>query len=291
MRNVFLFIRQFSVFIAFLILQIICLYLLFTYNRFHRTKGLGVAGEVTGYFNKNYKNVQGFFHLREENRRVHKMNDSLMNLLKNNFVKIDSLDSLVRETVPFDTTGRQRIYKWRSAQVLYTTVNNDRNYLQINKGSNDGISDDMGIFSSNGGLVGKVVNTGKNFSEIMTLLNVMNKLSVQVQKTGRAGMLSWDGTNTTELDMTGIPRTDTIRKGDTILTGNYSLSYPPGKWVGTVAKVLKDESSNFYILKIKPAANFGSLQQVFVVENMNFIEQKKLNEETIKKVERKAERK
>ncbi|MBK7098663.1 MAG: rod shape-determining protein MreC [Sphingobacteriales bacterium] len=291
MRNVFLFIRQFSVFIAFLILQIICLYLLFTYNRFHRTKGLGVAGEVTCYFNKNYKNVQGFFHLREENRRVHKMNDSLMNLLKNNFVKIDSLDSLVRETVPFDTTGRQRIYKWRSAQVLYTTVNNDRNYLQINKGSNDGISDDMGIFSSNGGLVGKVVNTGKNFSEIMTLLNVMNKLSVQVQKTGRAGMLSWDGTNTTELDMTGIPRTDTIRKGDTILTGNYSLSYPPGKWVGTVAKVLKDESSNFYILKIKPAANFGSLQQVFVVENMNFIEQKKLNEETIKKVERKAERK
>jgi len=94
MRNVFLFIRQFSVFIAFLILQIICLYLLFTYNRFHRTKGLGVAGEVTGYFNKNYNNVQGFFHLREENRRVHKMNDSLMNLLKNNFVKIDSLDDI-----------------------------------------------------------------------------------------------------------------------------------------------------------------------------------------------------
>lgn len=291
MRNVFLFIRQFSVFIAFLILQIICLYLLFTYNRFHRTKGLGVAGEVTGYFNKNYNNVQGFFHLKEENRRVHKMNDSLMNLLKNNFVKIDSLDSLVKETVPFDTTGRQRIYKWRYAQVLYTTVNNDKNYLQINKGSNDGIGDDMGIFSSNGGLVGKVVNTGKNFSEVMTLLNVMNKLSVQVQKTGRAGMLSWDGNNTTELDMTGIPRTDSIRKGDTILTGNYSLSYPSGKWVGTVTRVLKDESSNFYLLKIKPAANFGSLQQVFVVENMNFIEQKKLNEETIKKVERKTDRK
>ncbi|HUN02031.1 MAG TPA: rod shape-determining protein MreC, partial [Niabella sp.] len=252
---VFLFIRQFSVFIAFLILQIICLYLLFTYNRFHRTKGLGVAGEVTGYFNKNYNNVQGFFHLREENRRVHKMNDSLMNLLKNNFVKIDSLDSLVRETVPFDTTGRQRIYKWRSAQVLYTTVNNDKNYLQINKGSNDAIGDDMGVFSSNGGLVGKVVNTGKNFSEVMTLLNVMNKLSVQVQKTGRAGMLSWDGTNTTELDMTGIPRTDTIRKGDTILTGNYSLSYPPGKWVGTVTRVLKDESSNFYLLKTNAPAS------------------------------------
>ena len=79
-------------------------------------------------------------------------------------------------------------------------------------------------------------------------------------------MLSWDGTNTTELDMTGIPRTDTIRKGDTIfLTGNYSLKLPtPGKWVGTVTRVLKDESSNFYLLKSNLPQILGAQQVLWL---------------------------
>lgn len=286
MRNVFLFIRRYLVFIAFLILQIICFYLLFSFNRFHHAKGLGIASQVTGFFNKKYNGIEDFFHMKEENKRVHDMNDSLMNLIKENFVKIGSQDSLVKDSVAYDTTGYMRQYKWRSAQVLYATVNNDKNYLQINKGSSSGIADDMGVFSSNGGLVGKVVNTGKNFSEVMTLLHVMNRLSVRLKRTGNAGMLSWDGKITTELTLTGIPKTDSVRKGDTILTGNYSLSFPPGKMVGTVLKVLKDESTNFNVLKIKPTANFASLQQVFVVENINMDEQKKINEETQKRIEK-----
>ncbi len=132
------------------------------------------------------------------------------------------------------------------------------------------------------------MNTGKNFSEVMTLLHVMNKLSVQLKKTQRAGMLSWDGKSALELTMNGIPRSDSVKKGDTVLTGNFSLSYPPGKMVGTVSAVLRDESTNFYILKVKPTASFGSLQQVFVVENMNYAEQKQLNEDTRKKVESKT---
>lgn len=247
-----------------------------------------MAGSVTKYFNKKYNGIEDFFHLIEENKRVHRLNDSLMNLLSQNFVKIDTLDAIVKDTVWADTVNRIRQYRWRYAEVLYTTVNNDKNYLQINKGSSSGIADDMGVFSSDGGLVGKVVNTGKNFSEVMTLLHVMNKLSVQLKKTQRAGMLSWDGKSALELTMNGIPRSDSVKKGDTVLTGNFSLSYPPGKMVGTVSAVLRDESTNFYILKVKPTASFGSLQQVFVVENMNYAEQKQLNEDTRKKVESKT---
>lgn len=223
--------------------------------------------------------------MKAENKRVHQMNDSLMNLLNQNFVQIDTNAILVHDTLAIDTSGKMRRYLWRTAQVLYTTVNSDKNYLQLNRGSNSGIEDDMGVFSSNGGLVGKVVNTGKDFSEVMTLLHVMNKLSVQLKKTGNAGIISWDGKSPTELTMTGIPKTDSVRMGDTILTGNYSLSFPPGKMVGVVTKIIKEEATNFFTLKIKPTANFGSLQQVFVVENINFAEQKQLNEATHQKVE------
>lgn len=247
-----------------------------------------MAGGITSYFNKKYNGIEDFFTMQEENRRVHKMNDSLMNLLRQNAIPADSSVTVSRDSVKTDTTYTTRRYNWRSAQVLYTTVNSDKNYLQINRGSSTGISDDMGVFSSNGGLVGKVINTGKNFSEVMTLLNVMNRLSVQLKRTGNAGMLSWDGKNPTELTMNGIPKTDSVKRGDTILTGNYSLSFPPGKMVGTVAQVLKDKATNFLILKIKPTANFASLQQVFIVENINYKEQKELGIETQAIIEKKA---
>lgn len=287
MHNIFLFIRRFSVFILFILLQIICLYLLFTYNRSHRAKGLGVAGAVTSYFNKKYNFLEDFFTMQEENRRIHKMNDSLINLLSHNFTQLDSGSLLVRDTLRSDTASFVRQYKWRSAQVLYNTVNSDKNYLQINRGSSTGIADDMGVFSSNGGLVGKVVNTGKNFSEVMSLLNVINKFNVQLKKTGSAGMLSWDGKSPHELTVNNIPKTDSVKKGDTIVTGNYSLSYPPGKMVGIVSTVLRDKSSNFFILKVKPAANLTNLQQVFVVENVSMHQQQELDRQTRVIIDRK----
>lgn len=280
MRNIFLFIRRYSVFILFVVLQIICLYLLFTYNRSHRAKGLGAAGAITSYFNKKYNALEDFFTMQEENRRVHKMNDSLMNLLGQNFIKPDSNAIVQRDTMRIDTVKLNRQYIWRSAEVLYSTVNDDKNYLQINRGSSTGIGDDMGVFSSNGGLVGKVVNTGKNFSQVMSLLNVLNKFNVQLKRTGSAGMISWDGVSPAELTLNNIPKTDSVRKGDTIVTGVYSQSFPPGKMVGTVSAILRDKSSNFFILKIKPAANLSNLQQVFVVENVNMNELKQLDIQT-----------
>ncbi len=275
-------------FIAFLILQGISLYLLFSFNRFHRIRGLEFAGTFTRFFNSKYNNIEDFFRLREENKRVHAMNDSLMNLLQSNFAVTDTAKAKITEDLPADSTSAKRLYRWTSAQVLYTTVNSDKNYLQINRGKLEGITEDMGVFSSNGGLVGKVINTGDHFSEAMTLLHVLNKLSVQLKRTGNAGILSWDGADPNQLTIAGIPKTDSVRKGDTILTGNYSLSFPAGRMVGVVSSVRKEESTNFLILKVKPTANFASLQQVFIVENLNYTEQKSLNEDTQKRLETKA---
>jgi len=289
--NIFLFIRRFSVFLLFIIVQIICLYLLFTYNRSHRAKGLGTAGAVTAFFNKKYNSLEDFFVMQEENRRIHRLNDSLLNLLSHNFVKIDTGVIIKTDSLKLDSTFSKRQFVWRSAQVLYSSVISDKNYVQINKGSNEGVGDDMGVFSSNGGLVGKVVNTGKNFSEVMSLLNVMNKQNVQLKRTGSAGLMSWDGKSPYELTVNNIPKTDSVRKGDTIVTGRYSLSYPPGQMVGTVVTVLRDKASNFLILKIKPTANLTNLQQVFVVENLEMPDLKLLDKQTHEMIDKKPKAK
>jgi rod shape-determining protein MreC len=285
MRNIFLFIRRFFTVIVFLVLQAIALWFLFTYNKFHKAKGLGVANEVTGWFNSRYNTMEDFFKMKEENRRLIKMNDSLINLLSSNFASRDTTVSIVKDSIPFDTLGNVRHYAWREAQVMYNTVNADKNYVQINRGANEGIKDNMGVFSSDGGLVGQVVNLSSNFSQVMSLLHVQNKVNVLDKKTNSAGTLSWDGKDPRYLNLSNIPKSDSLVRGDTILTGMYSLSFPPGHMVGTVADIIPDPSTNFYVLRIKPAANFQNLQQVMVVENIQMAEQQQLIDDTKKKVD------
>ena len=285
MRNIFFFIRRYFTFITFLVLQAVALWFLFTYNRFYRAKGMGAANQMTGWFNSKYNNVEDFFAMKEENRRLLRMNDSLLNLLPSNFVRNDTSTHVITDTVLYDTTGSYRQYLWRYAQVIYNTVNSEKNYIQINKGANQGIKDNMGVFSSDGGLVGKVVNVSPDYSTVMSMLHVQNNVDAMVKKTGTPGTISWDGDNPHLLTMSRVSKSDSLVKGDTILTGRFSLSFPPGYMIGTVAEIVPDNSTNFYILKIKPAANFSDLQQVMIVENLEYKGQLDALQETRKKVD------
>jgi len=285
MRNIFLFIGRYFTFFAFLGFQVLALSFLFRYNKYHRAVGLGVANELTGCMNSKYANVDQYFHLKQESDRIHHVNDSLINLLKANFLNPDTATQFVQDTIPYDTLGHRRRYVWRDAEVVSNSVNAERNYIQINRGSKQGIRDNMAVLNSDLSLVGIVVNTSDNFSQVMSLLHVKNNVNAIMKRSGNAGTISWDGKSPLYLTMTGISKSDSIARGDTVLTGTYSLSFPPLRMIGTVISVVKDNSSSFYILQIKTAANFQNLQHVFVVENLQADEQEKLDKETRKKID------
>ena len=285
MRNIFLFIGRYFTFFAFLGFQVLALSFLFRYNRYHHAVGLGVASELTGWMNSKYANVDQYFHLKQESDRIHHVNDSLINLLRANFLNSDTTTQFVQDSIAYDTLGHRRRYLWRDAEVVNNSVNAEKNYIQINRGSKQGIRDNMAVLNSDLSLVGIVVNTSENFSQVMSLLHVKNNVNAIMKRSGNAGTISWDGKSPLYLTMIGIPKSDSVARGDTVLTGTYSLSFPPLKMIGRVASVIKDNSSSFYILQIKTAANFQSLQHVFVVENLQAEEQEKLDKETRKKID------
>jgi rod shape-determining protein MreC len=285
MRNIFLFIRRYFTFFLFLALQVLAIWLLFSYNRFHRARGLGWANEITGRINKQYSKVEDFFSLKEENQRVHRINDSLLNLLPSNLISPDSTVRMVRDSLPYDTLGNYRRYLWREAHVIYNTVNAQKNYIQLNKGSKQGIKDNMAVISSDLAIVGVVVNVSPNFSQVMSLLHVQHSVNAALKKSGDFGTIEWDGKNPQQLTLKRIPNNINVQKGDTVLTSSYSFNYPPGFMIGTISDIISDKSTNFYTLKVKPAANFFNLQQVFVIENLQYDEQVKLFSETKKKIE------
>jgi len=284
-RNIFLFIGRYFTFFLFLGFQVLALSFLFRYNKYHHAVGMGMANELTGWMNSKYANIDNYFHLKQESDRIHRVNDSLMNLLKTNFLDPDTTTRFVRDSIPYDTLGHTRRYLWRDADVVSNSVNSERNYIQINRGSKQGIKDNMAVLNSDLSLVGIVVNTSDNFSQVMSLLHVKNNVNAIMKKSGNAGTISWDGRNPLFLTMTGVPKSDSIARGDTVLTGTYSLSFPPLKMIGRVASIVKDNSSSFYILRIQTATNFQNLQHVFVVENLQGEEQDKLDKSTRKKID------
>jgi len=273
------------VFLAFLVLQGVALWMLFNYNRFHRAVFLGVANEVTGSINSQVDKVDDYFHLREENRRVHHMNDSLMNLLRSNFNVPDTVQKIVVDSSRVDSITTFRRYIYREAKVVFNSVNADKNYLQINRGANQNIHDNMAVIASDGSVVGVVVNTSPNFAQVMSLLHVQSSVSASIKNNNLTGKVEWDAKDPRFVTLKGIPKDIKVNKGDTVLTSQYSFNFPPYFLIGTVASIETDPTSGFYLLKVRTAANFNSLQNVFVVENLQREEQLRLNDETKKKME------
>ncbi|HEV7782832.1 MAG TPA: rod shape-determining protein MreC, partial [Chitinophagaceae bacterium] len=235
--------------------------------------------------NTQYNKVEDYFTLREENKRVHRLNDSLLNLLPRNFMHRDTGMQAIQDSVPYDTLGNYRRYISRPATVVYNTVNYEKNYIQINRGSNQGIRDNMAVVSSDGSAVGMVVNVSGNFSQVMSLLHVQSTVSASLKKSGDFGTVEWDHKDPRYLTLKRIPKTVAVKNGDTVLTSPVSFNFPPGYMVGTVSDIKVDNTNGTYLLKIRTAANFYNLQQVHVIENIERAEQVKLFDETKKKIE------
>src|SRR5829696_8728704 len=102
MLNIFAFLRRYFTFIVFVVLQFVSLWMLFSYNRFHRAAFLGVASELTGSVNTQVDKLDDYFHQGEENKRLHRINDSLLNLLKSNFDYPDTSQRFVSDTLRKD---------------------------------------------------------------------------------------------------------------------------------------------------------------------------------------------
>ncbi len=279
MRNIFLFIRRYFNFLFFLVLQIIALSFLFRYNKFHEAAFMGFANEVTGRIGERYSNIEYYFHLKQENESLARRNEILLNQMNSNFLPPDTSVTAVRDTILVDSVKQGRRYLWLGAKVVNNSVALQNNYITINRGSNQGVFKEMGVISSDG-IVGSVVNTSENFAVVMTVLNRQSSVSGKIKKSGDFGRIQWDGESPYFLTMVNVPKSVEIVRGDTVVTSGFSLKFPENIMIGTVDKIVEDNSTNFYVLKIRPATNFFNVGYVYVVNNLQKEEQKKLEEAT-----------
>lgn len=270
MRNIFLFIRTYFNFLFFLALQVICLIMLFRYNKYHNAVFMGIANEVTGKINKQYSEIDYYLHLKKTNDSLMKANERLYNKLKENYMLPDSATREVIDTIRVDSLMQFRRYIYREAKVVSNSTHAPNNYLQIYRGSSGGIKADWGVIDQNGAVVGTVISpVSENFSTVMSLLHKNSSVSARHKKSGKEGSIYWDGKDPEYLMLKEITKSAVVKVGDTIVTSGLTTRFPYGLSIGTVAEIIENKTTNNYLIKVKTAADFSNTQFVFVIENLH----------------------
>ncbi|HXB96249.1 MAG TPA: rod shape-determining protein MreC [Puia sp.] len=284
MRNVFLFIRRHFNFLFFLVLQIIALSFLFRYNKFHEAAFLNVSTEITGRINEKYSGIEYYFQLKTTNESLVKENLRLRQLLKDNYEAPDSNRRLINDTIRTDSGRSILKYRILEAKIVSSTTSLQYNYLTLHRGFAQGVRPNMGVIGPQG-VVGTVINVSENFATVMSLLHRQYKVYVKLKNGGERGTIEWDGLSPLFVTLKDIPKSARVAKGDTILTSQMSSLFPANIMVGTVYEIVPDNSTNIYTLKIRPATNFFNIEYAYVIDNMQYDEQKRLEDSTRKKVQ------
>jgi len=280
-RNVFLFIRRHTNFLFFLVLQIIALSILFRYNKFHEAIFMNASTEITGRINEKYNTVEYYFQLKKTNESLLKENLRLRQLLKENYEAPDSAKRLFLDTIRVDSARSVLKYRIMEAKVVSSTTSLQANYLTIHRGSAQDVRANMGVIGPQG-VVGTVVNASENYATVMSLLHYHSSVIVKLKNGGERGVVKWDGLSPLFVTMRDIPKSARVVKGDSVLTSETSARFPANTMVGTVYEIVDDNSTNFYTLKIRPSTNFYNIEYVYVVDNLQYDEQKRLEDSSSK---------
>ena len=267
MRNIFLFIRHYFNFLLFVILQILCLYFIISYSKYHQAAFGNSANQITGKINKRYNSISYYFNLKETNDSLVKANEMLYNKLKVDYDLPDSIYMTYIDSLNVDSVAKYKKYKFEGAKIIANSVSLPNNYIVLSKGKNDNFKKGMGVISSNNGVVGIITDVSDDFSVAMSLLHKDSKISGKILKSGETGTVSWDGKEPNILTMTGIAKSVALKQGDTIITSGFSTTFPRGIMIGTVDLIYTNSASSFIKIRLKSQANFFNLQYGYVINN------------------------
>jgi rod shape-determining protein MreC len=133
----------------------------------------------------------------------------------------------------------------------------------------------MAVITSTG-IIGQVKEVSENFCSVMSLLHSKSTISSKIKKDGSYGPLSWDGEDFRYATLNDIPTHVLLKRGDTIVTSAYSLTFPENLLIGTVESFEKESGKYFYTIKVKLLTDFKRLTYVYIVKNVQKDEQETL---------------
>ena len=280
MKNIFIFIRIYFNFISFVALQICCVLILNKYSKTHEVYFAGITNEVVGKINKKYDNVYSYLNLQTINRQLAEENARLRDSLKDSKIYVSGKIDSIALAKGDSSSLPQRKYAYLYCRVVGNNVSSQVNLLTLERGRLQGIYNGMGVIGPQG-IVGEVVEVSDNYCRVKSLLHRKTSVSAMLKRDKNSGTIEWDGASPSYVILKNIPKSAKIYKGDSVVTSYYS-NYPPNVLIGTIESIRKDNSSNFFTLKIKTSTNFFNLEYVYATKNLRYNEQHSLEDIKLK---------
>ena len=279
MKNLFKLIYRYHVVFLFVLLETLSLSMVVTFNNYQRAAFFDSGNFLSGTLFEKFSSFAQIFEFKQVNIKMAEENAVLRSalqemLLKSNHGSYHSSDSIYLPRIARDSS-QKAVYRFTTARVINNSVNQQHNFITINKGRHDGIKPDMGVIS-NGQVVGLVTNVSENFSTVISLLNSKWKISAKIKRNDYFGSLSWDGKDYRRVQLNEMPYHVPVQNGDTVVTTGYSSSFPEGIIIGTISDFSIGSGSNFYKIEVMLAADFKNLVIVGLIENKQLNEIKHL---------------
>jgi rod shape-determining protein MreC len=259
-------------FLLFIALEAICVVMISNNGIVQRYLIFEKIRAASAFFWKESAAIKSYSGLRDINKELSIQNTALLaekekykNILSQlkgeafartfiDSLKMDSL--LMKSSKTFD-------YQW--AQVIKNTLNTTHNYLIIDKGEEDGITEDMGVITPSG-VIGITRAVGKKYTYVYSFLNSNQQVSAKVGHTNAFGPLIWDQTSLETATLTEIPQHIDVKQGDTIYTSGYSSFFPPDIPLGT-AQETKVINGTHLSIKVKLLQDFKNVNYIIIIKN------------------------
>jgi rod shape-determining protein MreC len=260
MERLFLFFYQYRAFFTFLVLEVICAWLIIENNQYQSARFFNSSSSMVASLNNISQDVREYFLLRNINSTLAEENAYLRSKLE----RFNQMEHSTDKRVITDSAVIKQ-FDFISAKVVNNSVDRITNYLTINKGFDDGITTGMAVISPMGA-VGKVKAVSKHYSVVTSILHKDYRLSVTMPRTGYFGSVRWDGKDPDLVKLEFVPRHVNPLKGDTVVTSSYNAIFPEGIIVGIIEDVKQDETL-FYDLTVRLSQDFRKLSFVEVVRS------------------------
>jgi rod shape-determining protein MreC len=134
--------------------------------------------------------------------------------------------------------------------------------LVLDKGTNDGVENEMGVITP-AGVVGQVIKVASSTSLVLLLTDSNVAVTGLVQRTRDEGIIQ--GSAQGYVRMKYIPPLSPVKAGDWIVTSGLTGGFPRGLLIGSVQQVQEGEGDLFQSALVQPIVDFTKLEEVLIV--------------------------
>ncbi len=155
----------------------------------------------------------------------------------------------------------------KTAHVIGKAPGHWFNVFIIDVGMANGIKKDMPVVNGDG-LIGRVLQTGANYSRVLAIIDSSSGVSGIVERTRDLGTISGSNTAGDEaplLTMSNLPLDADLIPGDKVITSGLAGIFPKGVAVGEVVEVSQSNDGMRNEAIVKPYVDFGHLEEVMVI--------------------------